>query len=112
MTRTENVVEAVRDTINNIAKQSQQMQPIKRERGARFWLPTLLLGLMAGITTGLLVAPRRGEETREMVQKQWMEYTKDLPDRAGAFLATTRSALGKVTSLMSGMMPGRAQPTA
>jgi len=86
MPRSEMLMEGARKTLENIAKQAQQVQVRREERAPWGWLPGVLLGLTAGVTAGLLLAPQRGEQTRALVQERLTEYTKELPERtSGAF---------------------------
>jgi gas vesicle protein len=61
----------------------------------------LLLGLLAGITIGVLLAPDKGSETLRRLRSRINDYKDQAEDEAGELASQAKSALNKGRGKMS-----------
>jgi gas vesicle protein len=105
MARSEKIVGTARKTLDDLTKRASQVQMRREERSMWRWLPGLLLGITAGITAGLLFAPQKGDQTRTVVQKTWMDATKNMPERTGGFMHMAQGLGQRVTGMVQTEQP-------
>lgn len=63
-------------------------------------LLALAVGSLAGFVTGILVAPKRGEETIEDIKDTWDKTSRDLTERASKFRADIEAQTEKAVRFL------------
>lgn len=62
----------------------------------------LLLGLLAGVAIGLIIAPEKGSVTREKIREGFDDLKKKASDAAKDFADAADKGFGKVRSAFDG----------
>lgn len=68
-----------------MGKNSSYMAPNDDSGSGLFWLIGLLLGILGGLTIGMLAAPKSGRELRSNIS----EGAKELPERVSELIEDT-----------------------
>ena len=66
------------------------------ENGADRFVTGMVLGAVLGAAIGILLAPKPGTETRELVRNRAGEYFEIVRDRAGEYATPVRDRAGDV----------------
>ena len=56
----------------------------------------MLFGAVVGAAIGLLIAPKPGSETRQLVRERATKYVGPVRERAGEFVGTARERVGNM----------------
>ena len=56
----------------------------------------MLFGAVVGAAIGLLIAPKPGSETRQLVRERATKYVGPVRERAGKFVGTARERVGNM----------------
>ena len=66
------------------------------DSGMDKFITGMLFGAVVGAAIGLLVAPKTGSETRQLVRERATEYAGPVRERTGEFVATVRERVGNM----------------